>query len=422
MYFGSVANPAVQNFFGENLTLSVGGTVYDRIADIERRGNRVQRCKEFNASANPSWANNVTASRIYAGLNVSVASLPGDPRMGFYLTTTNAAQGYPSTPTDPGSSMGFRNNGRSSVGTNYITDPSKWLDSGHTNSPFNPNTITEVNRPPTNRQITLHTNDFVQRLNNTGAWTNVLELGNIFDPMAWNVVTNTPHIVPTHTAAGNGSSSVTNGGGNTLRIGRVEHPRFTNDGLRASQLLDIFAVGPTVGSVVVSRVPGRINVNTATTNALRALAAGVRHSVDSSMRPANLDVPVAAVSAFVSGVTNFRSQRPFFSTSQLNVISTNAAGAADWVNGAVFGRTNLLGATAWGDRAAEEWFSRIYHLSTVRSRNFLVHVVGQAVLTNNPSTVISSSKQVFQIYAQPLRGPDGLTTNARVRTIQKWEL
>jgi hypothetical protein len=231
-----------------------------------------------------------------------------------------------------------------------------------------------------------------------------------------------PHTLSTHTAAGNGTTSVTFGGGNSLRIGRVEHPRFTNDGLRASQLLDIFAVGPKVGTNVVNRVAGRININTASTNTLRALAAGVRHALEPSIRPANLDVPLAAVSAFVSGVTNFRSQRPFYSTSQLNLLSTNPAGAANWVNGAVFGNTNLLGATAWGDQAAEEWFSRIYHLSTVRSRNFLVHVVGQSVLTNNPTTVLSSSRQVFQIYAQPVRGTDGLTTNTRVQTLRQWEL
>jgi len=342
--------------------------------------------------------------------------------MGLYLTMTNNAQGYASTPANPGSSMGFRNNGTSSGGTRYNTEPNRWLDAGHTNSPLRTATITDSDRPSTNRQTTAHTNDFVQRLNNTGSWTNVLELGNIFDPMAWNIPTNTPHILSTHTASGNGTSSLTNGGGNTLRIGRVEHPRFTNDGLRASQLLDIFAVGPTVSNVVVNRIPGRINLNTATTNALRALAAGVRHSVDGSMLPADLDVPVAAVSAFVSGVTNFRSQRPFYSTSQLNLISTNAAGATNLAEGVVFGRTNLLGVTAWGDRAAEEWFSRIYHLSTVRSRSFLVHVVGQIVQTNSPNSVLSTSMMVFQIYAQPLRGSDGLTTNARVRTIQKWEL
>jgi len=181
-------------------------------------------------------------------------------------------------------------------------------------------------------------------------------------------------------------------------------------------------VGQKVGNSVVSRVPGRINLNTATTNTLRALAAGVRHSVDASMKPASLDVPPAAVTAFVTGVTNYRSQRPFYSTSELNLLSANKADAANWVDGAVFGRANLLGVTAWGDQAAEEWFSRIYHLSTVRSRNFLVHVIGQSLQPNNPDGVLSTTKQVYQIYAEPIRDANGLTTNSAMRIIRQWEL
>jgi hypothetical protein len=407
--------------FGSSLTLSFGGVMYDRVAAIHRVGPRVLYCRPFAAGpdALPDWAGNVPALRAYP---TESPALPGDPRMGFYLTITNNAQGYASTPANPGSSMGFRNNGTSSGGTMYNTEPNRWLDGGHTNSPLRSGSITDGNRPNTNRQTTAHTNDFVQRLNNTGSWTNVLELGNIFDPMAWGAPVGSSAITQTMAAAGNASTTVTFGGGNTLRIGRFEHPRFTNDGLRASQLLDIFAVGPKVGDVVVNRIPGRINLNTATTNALRALAAGVRHSVDRSMLPADLDVPAAAVSAFVTGVTNFRSQRPFYSTSQLNMLSTNDAGSVTWADGAVFGRANLLGVTAWGDRAAEEWFSRIYHLSTVRSRNFLVHVVGQSLQTNNVNNVLSTSRQVFQVYVQPLRGSDGLTTNNTVRKINQWEL
>lgn len=410
------------SFFGESLTMAFSGVVYDRIVDIERRSPRVTACEAFFASENPFWANNVAASRIYAGNLVSVAALPGDPRMGFYLTSTNAAQGYTNAlPGNPGSSMGFRNDGRSSAGTNYITDPSSWLDAGFSNSPVNTNKITEADRPSTNRRTTNFSSEFVQRLNNSGLWTNILELGNIFDPMAWNVVTNTPSIIGTHTAAGNGTTTVTNGGGNTLRIGRAEHPRFTNDGLRAAQLLDLFAVGQTVGGVVVNRVPGRINLNTASTNVLRALAAGVQHTTETNMLPANLFVSTNAVGQFVNGVTNFRSQRPFFSASQLNLISTNT-NPATWTNGTVFGRTNLLGVTNWGDRGAEEWFSRVYPLSTVRSRNFLVHVVGQSVATNNPTVPLSTARRVFQIYVEPMRAANGLTTNCTARILGTWDL
>ena len=219
---------------------------------------------------------------------------------------------------------------------------------------------------------------------------------------------------------------MTNGGGNTLRIGRAEHPRFTNDGLRASQLLDIFAVGPTVSNVVVNRIPGRINLNTAGPNALRALAAGVFLTSDAAALTAsgvgtNSKVPAAAVDDFVKAVVATRAERPFYSTSELNMIGTDTI-VANWPTNSVFGNRTRQFITAANDAFHEEWFARVYPLSAVRSRNFLVHVVGQVVQTNNPNSVLSTSMMVFQIYAEPLRGPDGLTTNARVRTIQKWEL
>lgn len=409
--------------FGSMLSLRYGGVDYDRVAAILRQ-TRTIRCRPFATRAAdklPDWAGNVPALRMTPRESMP---LPGDPRMGFYLSTTNDAQGYTSTAAKPGSSMGFRNNALSSGNTPYNTEPNRWLDAGFANTPLRSAQITESNRPPTIRQTNWinHTNDFVQKLNNTGTWTNILELGHVFDPMAWNIPTNTPNILSTHAAAGNGTTAVTYGGGNTLRIGRAEHPRFTNDGLRASQLLDLFAVGPTVGSTVVNRVPGRININTASTNVLRALAAGVRHTNETSLLPTtNLVVPVAAVTAFVSGVTNFRANRPFFSVSQLNLISTNT-NAPTWASGTVFGRTNLLGATAWGDRSAEEWFSRVYPFATVRSRNFLVHVIGQSLATNNPTVPLSTAKRAFQIYVEPLRGANGLTTNSLVRILGTWDL
>jgi hypothetical protein len=244
--------------------------------------------------------------------------------------------------------------------------------------------------------------------------------------MAWNIPTNTPHILSTHTASGNGTSSLTNGGGNTLRIGRAEHPRFTNDGLRASQLLDIFAVGPTVSNVVVNRIPGRINLNTAGTNALRALAAGVFLTSDAAALTAsgvgtNSTVPAAAVDDFVKAVVATRAERPFYSTSELNMIGTDTI-VASWPTNSVFGNRTRQFITAANDAFHEEWFARVYPLSAVRSRNFLVHVVGQVVQTNNPTGVLSTARRVFQIYMAPVRGPTGLTTNSSPRLLATWDL
>jgi len=272
------------------------------------------------------------------------------------------------------------------------------------------------------------TNDYVQKFNNTGIWSNIFELGNIFDPMAWNARTNDLHISSSTTAAGNGTTSLTNGGGTTLRIGRAEHGRFTNNGLRASQLLDLFAVSPNnsltnTNTIITNRVAGRINLNTATPNTLRALAAGVVHARDPALQPntTNFVIPVAAVTNFVAGVTNFRSTRPFFSPAQLTQITN---GTATYPANAVFGNRTNAGATAWNDLAAEEWFSKIYPLATVRSRNFLVHVVGQAMTTNTnfASRPVATSRQMFQVYAEPIRGASGLTTNVNVRKLATWSL
>jgi hypothetical protein len=41
-----------------------------------------------------------------------------------------------------------------------------------------------------------------------------------------------------------------------------------------------------------------------------------------------------------------------------------------------------MGVTAWNDQASEEWFSKIYGLSTVQSWNYRTYVVAQLVGTN----------------------------------------
>ena len=58
--------------------------------------------------------------------------------------------------------------------------------------------------------------------------------------------------------------------------------------------------------------------------------------------------------------------------------------------------------------------------------NFLGRGGGNSIFnqvgTNNVNNVLSTSRQVFQVYVQPLRGSDGLTTNNTVRKINQWEL
>jgi hypothetical protein len=185
-------------------------------------------------------------------------------------------------------------------------------------------------------------------------------------------------------------------------------------------LLDIVSAGPAYAAVP----PGRININTAGTNALRALAAGVYHTNDpllagGSGSGSSFVVPAAAVNEFVTAVITARDVRPFFSASQLPGLSTGSGG---WPGSAVFGNREVAGITAANDAASEEWFARVYPLATVRSRNFLVHVVAQTFFPDQIDKRVSEYRACYHVYAEPERSADGLTTNAVPRIVSSWGL
>jgi hypothetical protein len=175
------------------------------------------------------------------------------------------------------------------------------------------------------------------------------------------------------------------GGGNTLRIGKFEHPKFafTNVGgelapnmqQSAAALLDIFCVQDKF-------IEGeKININTAPPAVLRALAAEVVVGASNSPTAPRTN-SMAFVNAFVRGVTNFRARHPFYSPSQLAFIGFDTAWPGNWPNNAVFGNTNgvigtLQGITQANDEVMEEWFSKIYNLTKVGTQNYRVYVVAQ---------------------------------------------
>jgi hypothetical protein len=307
-----------------------------------------------------------------------------------------------------------------------------WGDGGHSGTAGSRGSGTTP--PPAGLFVTGETNHApaFANPNTNGRLDGITDLAGIFDPLQWGE-TGQSAAWPTEPGAWtNLTSAATNStayaGGHSLRFGRPEFTRFTNNGTRAAQLLDLFAVSSATNNnsgTLLNTVPGRININTAGTNALRALAAGVFHTNDPRLTSGsgagtNFVVPKAAVDGFVTGVTNFRSTRPFYSPSQLPLISTNSDGSG-WPGSAVFGNRTLMGITAGNDAATEEWFSRVYPLTTVRSRNFLVHVVGQALQTNGLN-VLSTERKAVQIYLQPVRDDDGLTTNSLPRVIRTWSL
>jgi len=272
------------------------------------------------------------------------------------------------------------------------------------------------------------------KLSTAGSYTNILELGNIFDPIQWSPPSDSAIInyancnINTNT----GSLWTTNslyGGGSSLRIGRPEHALFAftrfggvgnpipNMGQSAAALLDLFCTtNLTNGLGINTSTPnpagpytlgaGRINLNTAPAPVLAALAGGIALSRDTNKT--GVEVSTNMINAFTNGVMRFRHLYPFLSPSQLLFISANYGdanwtNAAVWSNAAVFSMNQgLSGITRLNDEGFEEWFSKIYALSSCQSHNFRIYVVAQLVTTNSSGTnaIGPLVKKYYQVYFQ----------------------
>jgi len=350
----------------------------------------------------------------------------GDPRAQYFLSGPLRNHNYVNSYASPGG----RNVERFNIGTfpESEVNPAKfWPEGGHaTNSEWGGNP-TQYSDDPSSYTTTAQTNNWVMACrpaNQTGL-VSLTELGRIYDPMQWSDqsgsgVANQPGLWTNLTTRA--TASALYGGRTTLRIGRPEFSRFAftnlggtypvpNMGLSSAALLDIFSLSDSYDN------SGRINLNTAPAPVLRALAGGVTLTNDSGMKPSStLAVPTKMTEAFAQGVMRYRAMYPFLSPSQLAFIATDYGatnGVNHWTNtwpkNAVFGNTNTsilltnapgntLGTTAsmgvseWNDQAAEEWFSKIYTLSTAQSWNYRTYVVAQLVNTNGLPTGPSMRK------------------------------
>jgi hypothetical protein len=250
------------------------------------------------------------------------------------------------------------------------------------------------------------------KISNFGSYTNICELGNIFDPIQWRSPVSTAetdfsntNIISTWTA------NSLFGGGSTLRIGRPEHSRFAftnlggtypvpSLGTSAVGLLELFCANDTYNWA------GKININTAPLPVLAALAGGItlQTGTYSGTAPANDNM----VRAFTNGVAKFRQTYPFITPSQLAFISSdygNSGWTNTWPANAVFATNvptgsipgGLRGPTAVNDVGREEWFSKIYNLTCVQSFNYRIYVVAQLTDTNgNPKGAMM--RKYYQMY------------------------
>ncbi|HPA16691.1 MAG TPA: hypothetical protein PLU30_03010 [Verrucomicrobiae bacterium] len=297
----------------------------------------------------------------------------GDPRASSFIKAWVFANDY-----DQNSSWGGRNVRRGIANPDYAAvDIGRWPDGGHNSQPGTlpgddsraPDTLP---LPPGEPALA------PTHISNAGRFAQASELGHIFDPAQWSNLD------------GQGMPSPDSGGGFTLRIGRPEFPAFDRQGMRARQLLDIFSVAPS------RPTRGLININTATRESLRALAAGIVLRRD----PALVDAPALPNrgtaeqgGAFADAVI---ACRPFLSTVDLAAITNQ------W--GPFFGNTKQWETAApatWSDAAAEECFARIHDLTAVRGRNFRVSVLAEALGPDGSRCALA--RKVFQLFIRPER-------------------
>jgi hypothetical protein len=372
----------------------------------------------------------------------------GDPRMAFYNQAPQDANTYPENYSPN------RRNVR--WGTAYNKDsaekpkvhgrvmPSEWPDGGHNSSYDNNSFYTTDERInpddprffPNATSILRNpeTAEAPMRISNLGRFHSVTELGRIYDPLMWKTSMPTAANLPWGDVENTSESSGDYGGGNTLRIGRADHPRFASTpGLDAHRLLDLFHTGISTSNDAAKRegpttlVAGHVNLNTATRDVLRALTIGAMtmdpklsartseaHSTPNLMAPPVSPLKLTPqeindhANQIADAILLARKNKPFASPSEI----ANALGS----NGKpVFGNKELLpnGSKVYlSDSASEECFARIYESTTTRSRNFRIWVVAQAIspsntITDNPE-VLAEVRRAYTVFADPgLRNTDG---------------
>jgi hypothetical protein len=404
------------------------------VVDQPLSGVQMQNDSIYNPQGTSSqvpykWNGCLPGFQYYGGI-ANFYNNPGDPRSAYYNSAPQSANDYSSNAT-----MWSRNQKPSStVAVAKEMKVSAWPDGGHDTTLAKAgakDTVPPSTTPPAGANTEPSKAPAV--ISNAGRLKSLAELGNIYDPAQWNIVPNSSNQwvqIDSNTVADSHY-----GGGLTLRIGRREFARFDKNGSRASDLLDIFGVGTR------RETQGLINLNTATRETLRALAAGVILNRDPDIKAGTTPLPLNAPTTtdqadkFADAIIAGRNTQPFVSTrqlAQLQALDATGKPATD-TNGnpiAFFGNPQEWDATQptppdrnweWNDAGSEDYFSRIFDLTSVRSRNFRVFVSGQYVdprlndpVTGKPPKILSSAKKVYHVFIHPSRAADGTISSQKI--------
>ena len=438
-----------ENEGAAGVSLLWNGQQVDRAAGIIRQ----KKGLEFDLSK-PRYASKATVGALALGAYGSEIDNPGDPRVSYYLRSTPLAEN-----ANPENSSPNRRNIRR--GTIYESDsarkpktygrvqPSEWPDGGHDSAVGTWPISTDDAVCPTDPRYNWAQNPIAaqapQRLSNAGRFYSATELGRIYDPLMWQPTFDNPQdtasirngLMPAARFAWpdvmpGSPASPDHGGGNSLRIGRPEHPAFDQPGKRAIHLLDLFHAGrsrsaqPALREGNLVEIQGHVNLNTATAGALRALAAGalgqdpllasvpntLSHQGAPLMAPPPTPITLFAPSnehkteAERLAAAIIRA-RPFASPSEVALVRDSDGkpvfGNPDRYRPGIDLPNNTR--VQWSDSAAEEVFARVYEASTVRSRNFRVWVIGQAIAPAASTTaapqVLAEVRKVFTLFADP---------------------
>lgn len=348
----------------------------------------------------------------------------GDPRAAFFIDHPQDQVSY-----ENGSSPGSRNVRYNVAAGAFHREclPHLWPDGGHTTHARSERVGHFDRNPDESSPMPPEPHKHVQHLSNQGRLFSLSELGHVFDPIMWDANGGDEFDTPTYRAASDLTATALPSakfcGGHSLRIGRPEHRRFRpsyqpSDTDRpqdrrfcATALLDLFHCGqpfsddPFTCEGDLVRVDGHLNLNTATRDSLRALAAGRLvmdpASVPTRLDPSSRDAPADLITDAILRC------RPLLSVAELPERLLGEDGEP------LLGRNKRASesqvAPECHDAAAEEVFARLFNGATVRSRHFRIVITGQCcrLTRSGERRVLATRSRSCDVFLKPVRAADG---------------